>query len=72
MLSTAYFFCKFLFNNETLQERNIYYYSGDQYKHFNMSRSCSTLRPGCTKRCQAVVKVNIMSSDLFGGYLTFY
>jgi hypothetical protein len=24
------------------------------------------------KRCQVVVKVNIMSSDLIGGYLTFY
>jgi hypothetical protein len=29
------------------------------------------LRPGCIKRCQ-VVKVNIMSSNLIGGYLTFY
>jgi hypothetical protein len=29
-------------------------------------------RPGCIKRCQVVVKVNIMSSDLIGGYLTFY
>jgi hypothetical protein len=28
-------------------------------------------RPGCIKRCQ-VVKVNIMSSDLIGGYLTLY
>jgi hypothetical protein len=28
--------------------------------------------PGCIKRCQVVVKVNIMSSDLIGGYLTFY
>jgi hypothetical protein len=30
------------------------------------------LRPSCIKRCQVVVKVNIMSSDLIGGYLTFY
>jgi hypothetical protein len=30
------------------------------------------LRPGCIKRCQVVVKLNIMSSDLIGGYLTFY
>jgi hypothetical protein len=28
--------------------------------------------PGCIKRCQVVVKVNIMSSDLIGGYLKFY
>jgi hypothetical protein len=28
------------------------------------------VRPGCTKRCQGVVKVNIMSSDLIAGYLT--
>jgi hypothetical protein len=34
--------------------------------------SPKTYGPGCIKRCQAVVKVNIMSSDLFGGYLTFY
>jgi hypothetical protein len=27
-------------------------------------------RPGCVKRCQFVVKVNILSSDLIGGYLT--
>jgi hypothetical protein len=26
--------------------------------------------PGCIKRCQFVVKVNILSSDLIGGYLT--
>jgi hypothetical protein len=30
------------------------------------------LRPGCIKRCQVVVKVNIMSKDLIGGYLTVY
>jgi hypothetical protein len=30
-----------------------------------------TLWPGYIKRCQ-VVKVNIMSNDLIGGYLTFY
>jgi hypothetical protein len=30
------------------------------------------LRPGCIKRCQVVVKVNIMSRDLIGGYLKFY
>jgi hypothetical protein len=29
-------------------------------------------RPGSIKRCQVVVKVNIMSSDLIGGYLTFH
>jgi Cys-tRNA synthase (O-phospho-L-seryl-tRNA:Cys-tRNA synthase) len=29
-------------------------------------------RAGCIKRCQVVVKVNIMSSDLIGGCLTFY
>jgi hypothetical protein len=29
-----------------------------------------SLRPGCIKRCQFVVKVNILSSDLIGGYLT--
>jgi hypothetical protein len=29
-------------------------------------------RPSCIKRCQGVVKVNIMSSDLIGGYLKFY
>jgi hypothetical protein len=29
-----------------------------------------TLRPGCIKRCQFVVKVNILSNDLTGGYLT--
>jgi hypothetical protein len=29
-------------------------------------------RPGCIKRCQVVVKVNIMSSDLIGKYITFY
>jgi hypothetical protein len=29
-------------------------------------------RPGCIKRCQVVVKVKIMSSDLIGEYLTFY
>jgi hypothetical protein len=29
-----------------------------------------SLRPGCTKRCQFVVKVNILSSDLIGRYLT--
>jgi hypothetical protein len=34
--------------------------------------SVKLLRPGSIKRCQAVVKVNIMSSDLIGGYLTFY
>jgi hypothetical protein len=27
------------------------------------------IRPGCIKRCQVLVKVNIMSSDLIGGYL---
>jgi hypothetical protein len=32
----------------------------------------SFLRPGCIKQCQVFVKVNIMSSDLIGGYLTFY
>jgi hypothetical protein len=31
-----------------------------------------SLRPGCIKRCQVVVKVNIMSRDLIGGYLKFY
>jgi hypothetical protein len=31
-----------------------------------------TFGPGCIKRCQVVVKVNIMSSDLIGGYFTFY
>jgi hypothetical protein len=31
----------------------------------------SFLRPGCIKQCQVFVKVN-MSSDLIGGYLTFY
>jgi hypothetical protein len=31
-----------------------------------------SLRPGCIKRCPVVVKVNIMSSNLIGGYLTFY
>jgi hypothetical protein len=31
-----------------------------------------TQRPGCIKRCQVVVKVNIMWSDLIGGYWTFY
>jgi hypothetical protein len=31
-----------------------------------------TRRPGCIKRCQVVVKVNILSSDLIGEYLTFY
>jgi hypothetical protein len=30
----------------------------------------NTLRPGYIKRCQFVVKVNILSSDLIGGYLT--
>jgi hypothetical protein len=30
------------------------------------------LRPGCIKQCQVVVKVNIMSSDLIGGYFKFY
>jgi hypothetical protein len=30
----------------------------------------ASLRPGCIKRCQFVVKVNILSSDLIGGYLT--
>jgi hypothetical protein len=30
----------------------------------------TNLRPGCIKRCQLVVKVNILSSDLIGGYLT--
>jgi hypothetical protein len=29
-----------------------------------------TVRPGCIKRCQFVVKVNILSSDLIGRYLT--
>jgi hypothetical protein len=29
----------------------------------------TSLRPGCIKRCQVLVKVNIMSSDLIGGYL---
>jgi hypothetical protein len=32
----------------------------------------SHYRPGCIKRCQVVVKVNIMSRDLIGGYLKFY
>jgi predicted nucleotidyltransferase len=34
-------------------------------------KTMKTLRPGCTriKRCQVLVKVNIMSSDLIGGYL---
>jgi hypothetical protein len=32
----------------------------------------NSLRPGCIKRCQVVVKINIISSDLIGGYLTFY
>jgi hypothetical protein len=31
-----------------------------------------TLGPGCIKRCKVVVKVNITSSDLIGGYLIFY
>jgi hypothetical protein len=26
----------------------------------------------CIKRCQVVIKINIMSSDLIGEYLTFY
>jgi hypothetical protein len=30
----------------------------------------TNLRPNCIKRCQFVVKVNILSSDLIGGYLT--
>jgi hypothetical protein len=34
--------------------------------------SLEIFRPGCIKRCQVVVKVNIMSNDLIGGYLTFY
>jgi hypothetical protein len=29
-------------------------------------------RSGCIKRCQVVVKVNTMSSDLIEGNLTFY
>jgi hypothetical protein len=29
----------------------------------------SAHRAGCIKRCQVLVKVNIMSSDLIGGYL---
>jgi hypothetical protein len=29
-----------------------------------------SLRPGCLKRSQFVVKVNILSSDLIGEYLT--
>jgi hypothetical protein len=32
----------------------------------------SLIRPGCIKPCQVIVKVNIMSSDLIGGYLSFY
>jgi hypothetical protein len=32
----------------------------------------SFLSPGCKNQCQVFVKVNIMSSDLIGGYLTFY
>jgi hypothetical protein len=35
-------------------------------------KDITTPRPGCIKRCQVVVKVNTMSSDLIGGYLTFY
>jgi hypothetical protein len=31
--------------------------------------SIDNLRPGCIKRCQVLVKVNTMSSDLIGGYL---
>jgi hypothetical protein len=31
--------------------------------------SIDNLRPGCIKRCQVLVKVNTMSSDLNGGYL---
>jgi hypothetical protein len=30
--------------------------------------SIDNLRPGCIKRCQVLVKVNTMSSDLIGGY----
>jgi hypothetical protein len=41
------------------------------YKEAFKARATS-LRPGCIKRCQVVVKVNIRSSDLIGGYLTFY
>jgi hypothetical protein len=33
------------------------------------SNTVKTVRPGCIKRCQVLVKVNIMSSDLIGGYL---
>jgi hypothetical protein len=38
----------------------------------NVSKALKTYWPGCIKRRQVVVKVNIMSSDLIGGYLTFY
>jgi hypothetical protein len=38
----------------------------------NVSKALKTYWSGCIKRCQVVVKVNIMSSDLIGGYLTFY
>jgi hypothetical protein len=37
-----------------------------------MWQHLKTFWPGCIKRCQIVVKVNIMSSDLIGGYLTFH
>jgi hypothetical protein len=44
----------------------------DLHKSFPILFGTTILRPGCIKRCQVVVKVNIMSSDLIGGYLTFY
>jgi hypothetical protein len=37
-----------------------------------LTNKTGTFRSGCIKRCQVVVKVNIMSSDLIGGYLIFY
>jgi hypothetical protein len=47
---------------------------GNNHSTPSGSRDCcqkqQTLRPGCIKRCQFVVKVNILSSDLIGGYLT--
>jgi hypothetical protein len=34
--------------------------------HFRYGFPKLSLGPGCIKRCQVVVKVNIMSSDLIG------
>jgi hypothetical protein len=40
-----------------------------RYQILKRDNLCRTV---CIKRCQVVVKVNIMSCDLIEGYLTFY